>query len=260
MDATVRPLSDNGFYIKSEGLLPHGSKNAVSFVYAEDEKQALSALTSMAANWKFALVQEACTGFQVGVSVLMHDGKALAVSCVRDCHYEPHSRGTMSLRKSCWYPKIAEDTIKRLSYLKWQGCAMGEYRYDEVSQTFKLIEINFRFWQYLHLDLHARMDYPLMQAQWFLEGKTDFDTTPKLGVICRDTWPGEVAHLVNEWRRQDLGLFSKIQSFFMFILRSLNPSIYSDFYFRGDRALYFRNFFDFLKSELRALRSGERNK
>lgn len=253
IEAHVLPESSTGYYIKAERLRPHGSAIATSFVMAKTDLEALAALTEMAANWEFALVQQACGGFQIGVSVLMEQGKALAVSCVRDCHILPHSRGTMSLRESCWFPEVAADTIKRLSYLKWQGCAMGEYRYDEQTQTFNLIEINFRYWQYLHLDLWADMDYPLMQAQWFLGGKSYFDNKPKLGVVCRDTWPGELAQLVNEWRRKDLKFLAKALCFTMFCVRGLHPNIHSDFWFPGDRALYFKNFTAFLKSEFKSM-------
>lgn len=255
IDAHVLPESSTGYYIKAEKLRPQGSAAATSFVMAKTNLEALAALTEMAGNWEFALVQQACGGFQIGVSVLMDHGKALAVSCVRDCHPLPHSRGTMSLRESCWFPEVAADTIKRLSHLKWQGCAMGEYRYDEQKQTFNLIEINFRYWQYLHLDLWAGMDYPLMQAQWFLEGKSRFENTSKLGVVCRDTWPGEVAQLVNEFRNKDNSFFSKIQCCILFLLRGLNPKIHSDFWFPGDRALYMTNLFKYLKTEFKALSS-----
>ena len=222
-------------------------------MFTKSSEEALAALRLMATDWEYALVQEACSGFQVGVSVFMDNGKALAVSCVRDCHPLPHSRGTMSLRESCWLPEVAEDTIKRLSYLKWQGCAMGEYRYDEQTQTFNLIEINFRYWQYLHLDLWAGMDYPLMQVQWFLDGKSNFENKPKLNVVCRDTWPGEVAQLVSEWRRAELSVYSKAKSFLMFFARGLNPNIHSDFWFPGDRALYIKNVFRYLGSEFKNL-------
>lgn len=251
--ADVIPESKTGYYIKSEKLRPNGSESACSFVFTNSSEEALAALRLMANDWEYALVQQACSGFQVGVSVFMDNGKALAVSCVRDCHPLPHSRGTMSLRTSCWFPEIANDTIKRLSYLKWQGCAMGEYRYDEQTQTFNLIEINFRYWQYLHLDLWAGMDYPLMQAQWFLDGKSTFASKPKLNVICRDTWPGEVAHLVNEWRRKDLNYYAKAQSCLMFFARGLNPNIHSDFWFPGDRMLYIKNLFRYIGNEFKNL-------
>src|SRR5690606_2672606 len=138
---------------------------------------------------------------------LMDQGRPLALSCVRDRHPLPHSKGTMSLRESCWLPDIVDDTVKRLVYLKWQGCAMGEYRYNPTTGAFHLIEINFRYWQYLHLDIFAGVDFPRLQAEWFLDGKQDFSYDRKLGVIARDTWPGEVAQLANEWKRRDLNIF-----------------------------------------------------
>ena len=253
LDTNVLPRSQYGYYIKCESPRCLNLDSTSSFAYEENGVKALASLVLMSSNWKFALVQEAVSGFQVGVSVLMDNGKALAVSCVRDCHPYPHSRGTMSLRESCWFADIADDTIKRLSFLNWQGCAMGEYRLDVQTQTFNLIEINFRYWQYLHLDLWAGMDYPLMQAQWFLDGKSQFQNKPKLGVICRDTWPGEVAQQVNEWRRSDLKFHLKIRGLLMFFVRSCNPQIHSDFNFPGDRTLYIYRFINYLKSDIKSV-------
>lgn len=247
------PQSKTGYYLKADRLRNHGSATATSFAFAEDADSALALLNAMSIDWEVALVQEACTGFQIGVSVLMDNGEALAVSCVRDCYPRPHSRGTMSLRESCWFPEVANDTIKRLSFLKWQGCAMGEYRFDEVSGTFNLIEINFRYWQYLHLDLWAGMDYPRMQAEWFLDGKKCFQNKPNLGVICRDTWPGEVSHLVNELRRRDVGILGHSYSILLFIARFLNPKIHQDFFFPGDRWLYLNNLYGYLKDDCKSI-------
>ena len=253
IDASVLPESQSGYYIKAESSRCQSDEGAPFFAFAEDKDKALSLLCSMAENWLFALIQEACTGFQVGVSVLMDNGKALAVSCVRDCYLQPHSKGTMSLRKSCWFPEVANDAIKRLSYLKWQGCAMGEYRYDEVTGEFNLIEINFRYWQYLHLDLWAGIDFPRMQAEWFIDGKKQFQVIPKLGIICRDTWPGEVSHLVNELRRENVGVLKKFFSILLFFARFLNPKIHQDFFFPSDRFLYFRNMKRFCIEEFKII-------
>ena len=255
LDSAELPSSQSGYYIKAEKIRPQGSETEVSFAFVESAEKALSVLSEMASDWEAALVQEACSGFQIGVSVLMHNGRALAVSCVRDCHEHPHSRGTMSLRQSCWFPEVADDAINRLANLNWQGCAMGEYRYDEETKRFNLIEINFRYWQYLHLDIFAGMDYPLMQAQWFLDGKTHFENIATLGVVCRDTWPGEVAQLVNESRRNDIHLRSKGWSFLMFIFRFFDPRIRSDFLFPGDYALYFLNLVIYIKTEFKSLLS-----
>lgn len=241
------PPSAAGYFIKAESPRNKaGGDGHLSFAFAETPDDAVRSLEAMRSGWREALVQEACSGVQVGISVLIDEGRPLAISCVRDRHPLPHSKGTMSLRESCWIPEIAEDTIRRLAHLGWQGCAMGEYRYDADRGAFNLIEINFRFWQYLHLDLWAGMDYPRIQAEWFLEGQKSFSAPPKLGVICRDTWPGEVAHLVNEVRRQDLSAAGKLKSALMFMLRFFDPRIHQDFWFPDDRMLYWRNMMRYL--------------
>lgn len=255
-DMNALPSSSTGYFVKAEGEKPDTADSTPSVAglgFAADSDEATALLTTMSKGWDAALVQEACSGVQVGVSVLMDKGKALAVSCVRDCHPIPHSNGTMSLRESCWLPEIAEDTIRRLTHLEWRGCAMGEYRYEPETGAFNLIEINFRYWQYLHLDLWAGMDFPRYQAEWFLEGKHDFGAAPLLGVKCRDTWPGEVAQLVNELRRREKSLGARLRAVIGFAARFLNPAIHQDFNFPGDRAMYFRNLSQYIRSEFKSV-------
>lgn len=246
------PSSSSGYFVKAEGEKP-GGLSVAGLGFAADSDEATTLLTTMSQGWNAALIQEACSGVQVGVSVLMDQGKALAVSCVRDCHPIPHSNGTMSLRESCWLPEIAEDTIRRLTHLEWQGCAMGEYRYEPETGAFNLIEINFRYWQYLHLDLWAGMDFPRYQAEWFLNQKRDFVATPLLGVKCRDTWPGEIAQLVNALRRRENTLGDRLAAVIGFAARFFNPAIHQDFNFPGDRAMYFRNLSQYIRSEFKSV-------
>jgi hypothetical protein len=246
------PPSSTGYFVKAEAAKA-GAAPVAALGFASDSDKAIALLADMSEGWDAALVQEACSGVQIGVSVLMDNGEALAVSCVRDCHPRPHSNGTMSLRESCWLPEIAEDTIRRLAHLEWRGCAMGEYRYEPETGEFNLIEINFRYWQYLHLDLWAGMDFPRYQAEWFLDGKKDFGAAPQLGVKCRDTWPGEAAQLVNEIRRRELSRHAKLAAIIRFAGRFLNPTIHQDFNFPGDRAMYFRNLSQYIRSEFESL-------
>ena len=253
------PATAGGYYIKGEDRIarPAGQDAPPSLAFADNAADAHAILQRMSPSYRTALVQAECGGIQVCVSALMDQGKALALSCVRDRHLLPHSKGTMSLRESCWLPEIVEDTVKRLAYLQWQGCAMGEYRYEPSTGAFHLIEINFRYWQYLHLDIFAGVDFPRLQAEWFLEGKKDFSYERKLGVIARDTWPGEVAHLISEWRRRDLRLMQKLGASARFVGRFFDPRIRQDLSFPGDRWLLWRNFCDFVRGEVRAARVTE---
>lgn len=258
-ETPVLPPSQGGYYIKGEERVASvaGQDAPPSLAFAPTATDAHAILRQMRPYYRTALAQAGCEGIQVCVSALMDQGKALALSCVRDRHLLPHSKGTMSLRESCWLPDIVEDTVKRLAYLKWQGCAMGEYRYEPATGAFHLIEINFRYWQYLHLDIFAGVDFPRLQAEWFLEGKKDFSYERKLGVIARDTWPGEVAHLVSEWKRPDLSLLQKLGSTLRFIGRFFDPRIRQDMSFPGDRWLLWHNFCDFVRGEIRAVRATE---
>jgi len=179
----------------------------------------------------------------------MHNGEAVAVSAVLDCHLKPHSNGTMSLRKTFHHAQIESDAVARLQFLNWEGAAMVEYRLDETSNTFRLIEINFRFWQYLHLDLMAGIDFPLIQVSYHLGQSTSTTTTPKLGIVARDTFPGEFAHWVNQFRSSD-NVLQKLASCYGFLRQSLDPGTKPDLWFAGDRRLYFIALKRFLSSEI----------
>lgn len=205
---------------------------------------------TLAAGYESVLVQGGVTGRQVGVSLLMGPEGPLAGNVVVDCHAEPHSKGTMSLRRTEWHQDIYDDAVRRLSALGWIGCAMVEYRRDDDTGDFHVIEVNARFWQYLHLDLHAGVDFPRLAAEWFLEGRIPPPIRPKQNVVCRDTFPGEFAWLANALRRPG----SKAARLGAFAWRFIDPRIHADLNFPGDRALYFREFGRFAANEIRALR------
>jgi predicted ATP-grasp superfamily ATP-dependent carboligase len=195
------------------------------------------------------LVQGGVSGRQIGVSLFMGRNGALAGNVVADCHAEPHSKGTMSLRRTCWFQDIFDDAVRRLSALQWIGCAMMEYRRDDETGAFHVIEVNARFWQYLHLDLHAGVDFPRLLAEWFLEGRDPDPIIPKQGIVCRDTFPGEVAQLVSALRRPS----GRSRAFLGFTRRFFDHRIYSDLNFRGDRMIFYSELMRFLKSEIAGL-------
>ena len=198
------------------------------------------------AGYSKVLVQGGVTGRQVCVSLLMGASGALAANVVVDCHAEPHSKGTMSLRRTHWLQDVFEDAVRRLRALQWMGCAMVEYRRDDETGAFNVIEVNARFWQYLHLDLHAGVDFPRLLAEWFLEGRDPEPIIPKQGLVCRDTFPGEVAQLVNALRRPD----GRSTALIGFLSRFFDPRIYSDLNFRGDRMIFYSELVRFLHSEI----------
>lgn len=244
VDVSALPLP---IYVKG-GRGADGEVAGVGFHRCMSHVDALAAVErTLASGYEDVLVQGGVDGRQVGVSLLMGEDGPLAANVVVDCHAEPHSKGTMSLRRSEWHQDVYEDAVSRLSALGWRGCAMVEYRREDATGAFHVIEVNARFWQYLHLDLHAGVDFPRLAAEWFLEGKRPPPIRPKEGVVCRDLFPGEVAQLVNALRRPD-GRLRAITGFFT---RFLDFRIYSDLSWPGDRMLFWRELLRFIASELR---------
>lgn len=240
-----------GYFLKGElnRLESKQQSDQGALLHVVSRSELEPAVATLAADWEIVLVQSACTGYQVGVSVLMHNGQALVVNCIRDCYQEPHSNGTMSLRKTDWHEEIVQDAICRLRALGWQGCAMVEYRAESKGGAFWFIEINFRFWQYLHLDLYSGVNFPKYQAQWLLENEKEFTNFPEQNVICRDTWPGEVSYVVSRLKTVELSTWEKLKSVIQFFVLFFNWKVHSDLYFPGDKKLYFLGFASFIKTE-----------
>lgn len=222
-------------------------------VKVDDPERAVGVVRDRLADYRRVIVQGAASGRQVGVSVLRTPAGATVVKCVLDGHAKPHSNGTMSLRYSWWHDGMVADALRRLDALGWIGCAMVEYVWDEATDEFAVIEINPRFWQYLHLDLHAGVDFPRLLADWYIGGVEPAQPTPTRGVGCRDLFPGEIAMLVTRLRDADARWREKAATLAGFVANCFRPSLKSDLSFPGDRRPYFAEALRFLRAETSVL-------
>jgi hypothetical protein len=201
--------------------------------------------------YRKVLLQGAVTGRQMGVSLLMDEsGNVLAQNCFRDVHDEPTRRGTMSLRRTWTNAAVVTDAIRRLRHLCWQGAAMLEYRARDSDGSFDFIELNPRYWQSLHLDLLAGIDFPRLQMAWF-EG-TEPGTAPvPRDVICGDMWPGEISRMLEIWRSPRFSKAQRARETLSFIRRVLDLRVDSDYSFPGDRLVYGHRVAEIIRKWLR---------
>lgn len=191
-------------------------------------------------SYRKVLLQGGVTGRQAGVALLMNaSGEALAANCFVDVHLEPTRRGTMSLRRTWPNPCLVEDALQRLRHLGWQGAAMLEYRVRDSDGSFDFIELNPRYWQSLHLDLLAGIDFPRLQLAWF-EGRPLPPPHAARKIICGDLWPGEISRMLEIWRSPRFGIGYRLRETFAFLLRLADPTVASDYAFPGDRGVYWR--------------------
>jgi len=200
--------------------------------------ETVEALGRALGTYRKVLLQGAVEGRQAGVSLLVNDrGEALASNCFIDVHLEATRRGTMSLRRTWRNPLLVDDALQRLRCLGWQGAAMLEYRVRDSDGSFDFIELNPRYWQSLHLDLLAGVDFPRLQMAWFEERPQERPPRPK-SVICRDLWPGEISRMLEIWRAPHFRTGYRLRETIAFLARLLNPAIASDYAFPNDNRVY----------------------
>lgn len=63
---------------------------------------------------------------------------------------------------SVYDPKLLDYGLKILGALNWHGIAMVEFKKDSKDGTFKLMEINPKFWGSLDLAIASGIDFPYL--------------------------------------------------------------------------------------------------
>jgi len=133
-----------------------------------------------------ALAQEYFVGKGIGVEVLADKGHILCALQHARVH-EPIYGGGSSYRKTVpLEPRLLACAEKLLSALRWTGVAMIEFKYNESTNQFVMLEINGRFWGSLPLAIAAGMDFPYYLYQLLVESKKTFPRTYKKDIYCRN--------------------------------------------------------------------------
>lgn len=135
------------------------------------------------------LLQEYWPGIGYGLELLMQEGTPLAAFAHRRLREYPISGGPSSYRESVSVDNVLyEHSIRLLEALNWTGVAMVEFKVRGLAAA--LMEVNGRIWGSLPLAVRSGVDFPLLLARLFLEGR---DSIPpqslggyRIGLRCRD--------------------------------------------------------------------------
>jgi hypothetical protein len=211
-----------------------------------DAAEARSVLERLGSRYRAALIQAFVPGQGAGAFLLRWNGHVIARMMHLRLHEMPHTGGASSLRVSWWHDAMMRDAEVKLAALDWQGVAMVEYRWDPTTDAFYLMEMNLRFWGSLHLALYAGVDFPRLLADAFFGRVPDRIVEGRRGVVCRNTIPFELGYLLSLWRDPKVPRGRKLYSLWEAVRLSLDPRVYNDMLFPGDRMLYFRRLPDLL--------------
>jgi protein-tyrosine-phosphatase/predicted ATP-grasp superfamily ATP-dependent carboligase len=125
-------------------------------------------------------------GNGTGIEILAHSGRILFAFQHLRIH-EPVGGGGSSYRKSIPLDGNMLDAVEKMvSALDYTGVAMFEFKSDKDFRSWRLLEINGRFWGSLPLALACGADFPWYLYEMLINGRKDFDQDYSTGIYCRN--------------------------------------------------------------------------
>ncbi|MGC9435721.1 MAG: ATP-grasp domain-containing protein [Methanomicrobiales archaeon] len=142
------------------------------------------------------VVQEYITGEGYGFFALYNHGEARAIFMHRRLREYPVTGGPSALAESVYDPTLMEQGLKLLDSLNWHGVAMVEFKKDEKTGNFVLMEINPKFWGSLELAIASGVDFPYLTCKMACDGDIEPVFDYKRGVKFRWLFPQDIFHAI----------------------------------------------------------------
>jgi predicted ATP-grasp superfamily ATP-dependent carboligase len=146
-------------------ILPRLADHNIAFIKAEhvpDAEALVIALARYNPLGAWPVVQRYCPGIGLGQMFHMKDGAATLSFQHRRVHEWPPEGGVSTVCATVPLDQHSEQRAKSealLASIGWEGPAMVEYRYDMMTGSYWLMEINGRFWGSLPLARHAGAEF-----------------------------------------------------------------------------------------------------
>jgi predicted ATP-grasp superfamily ATP-dependent carboligase len=167
--------------------------------YASDENKLRSMLTSDELSGAFPiLVQKRIHGDAVGIFLCMDrkGGGVLAEFSHKRIREKPPSGGVSVLCESIPVDRQLRDySVQLLEEFQWDGVAMVEFKMDCDTNTYRLMEVNGRFWGSLQLAIDAGVNFPSLLVKKVTGEKVQPVLCYTTGVRTRWFW-GDVDNLL----------------------------------------------------------------
>jgi predicted ATP-grasp superfamily ATP-dependent carboligase len=181
---------------RQTNLLAAGRLVKADYVVVNSASRLLRAWCAVDAAMPRPIIQSLVHGRGLGINTLWRQGEPLLWFCHRRLR-EIDLRGgrsTAAVSAPC-DPRMVESARRILGALQWHGVAMVEFKWDEDTDEFWLLEINGRFWGSLPLALACGVDFPYYLYQVAVDETPQPPATYPTGVVARDA-VAEMKHFV----------------------------------------------------------------
>jgi len=129
-----------------------------------------------------AVIQEYIPGEGYGFFALFDHGKERAVFMHRRIREYPVTGGASSAAESYYDADLRDLGLTLLRGLGWHGVAMVEFKKDRRDGTYKLMEVNPKFWGSLDLAIAAGIDFPWLTVRAALGEVDEVMTNYRVGL------------------------------------------------------------------------------
>jgi len=133
-------------------------------------------------------------GGEYGFFGVFDEGEPVRTFQHRRARSYTYDGGASVYREAVDDPDLAAAGTRLLRALNWHGPAMAEFRRDARDGTFRLLEVNPRFWGSLPLAVAAGVDFPATYYRLATGQTNGFDPGYEPGVGCH-TLRGEASYL-----------------------------------------------------------------
>lgn len=188
-------------------------RSMVAYVYNKKEliEESLKIKNELnLANNVIPVIQEYVKGDGYGFFAFYDNGVCKAIFMHKRVREYPASGGASVCAEGFYDEVLAGYGKKILDHLKWNGVAMVEFKKDAKDNTYKLMEINPKFWGSLELALASGVNFPL-----YLVKKAANESLPEIKDYkkIRFHWilNGEVYHFFS----RPSSLFSIVKDLFI---------------------------------------------
>jgi predicted ATP-grasp superfamily ATP-dependent carboligase len=175
--------------IKPRGNALHeATLNAVPFKcsYARDRDELATVLAALGNDAGAVLVQEFARGTGRAVAAVCRHGEPLELFAYSRDRETPLSGGVSVVRTSIPVDDALRTyTTALLSAVRWHGVAMVEFKFDEPTGAYTLMEINGRFQASTALCLDAGINMPLLVASLYAGWTLPAPTAARIGMTER---------------------------------------------------------------------------
>jgi len=144
------------------------------------------------------LIQEFIKGEGYGFFALFRYGEPRAIFMHKRIRELAVMGGPSTCAVSVYDSKLLDYGLKLLKYLKWHGVAMVEFKKDSTDGTFKLMEINPKFWGSLDLALASGVDFPFLLYKMIMDGDVDSIFSYKKNIKFVWPFPDDLIHTLKK--------------------------------------------------------------